>query len=674
MRGCLTGAPARIRGLLFVLLVAAMLWIPGTVGLIASRSLDHPAVAQVGLTWWSIWLSTIWLSWFACRASGRLVPRVLRRTVGAISLASRHWIAYLVAIQDYSAFFVWTLIVYITWLAFIWSHFQGPAQQLLSPASSMIAASRFLLGLSICATLLLLEKLSIQIIAYTFHQVSYASRIAECKLHIRVLTLLFEHSRRDLTQEGIELDAEMQMAQFLGSSIKSRTGMFRQFHRRADSSKPRNNALAAAAADMAVQVIALPNAAQRIVLAALGDAEQTRHLAKRLFYSFARRDKSDRLVVRFVDFAAVLGEESFSQAAWAIFDCDGNGDLLEEEMEAACLEIRTERMSVINSVRDIDSAVATLDSMFMSCFVVISLTIIAALLSVKFANLIASFGTALLGLSWLISGGAQELLTAIVFLFIKHPYDVGDLVTIVDLKADFIVEEMKLLSTIFRTMAGEYFQISNAKLASSNGIVNTRRSGPTIEKFQLEISYATTYQQLENLRAKMLLWLAEQDRDFLPGLDIQILDMKAQGSMSVSVGIRYKSNFQDHLLKAQRRNMWLCRFKQIMAELQIEGPDAKATPPWSNSKGEAAKEAVRGGVDREYCLMDKKQDYEGTLRRRRAKPKAEHQDDEKKPTTENAPQHGLYSMPRYTPAATLARSQPSNFRRGIDDYEQHMHS
>ena len=51
------------------------------------------------------------------------------------------------------------------------------------------------------------------------------------------------------------------------------------------------------------------------------------------------------------------------------------------------------------------------------------------------------------GLSWLIGASCQEVLASIIFLFIKHPYDVGDRVDID--KVGYVVKEMRLLSTIF---------------------------------------------------------------------------------------------------------------------------------------------------------------------------------------------------------------------------------
>ena len=41
------------------------------------------------------------------------------------------------------------------------------------------------------------------------------------------------------------------------------------------------------------------------------------------------------------------------------------------------------------------------------------------------------------------------MLTSIIFLFIKHPYDVGDRVTLGKDKETYTVKEIRLLSTVF---------------------------------------------------------------------------------------------------------------------------------------------------------------------------------------------------------------------------------
>lgn len=67
-----------------------------------------------------------------------------------------------------------------------------------------------------------------------------------------------------------------------------------------------------------------------------------------------------------------------------------------------------------------------------------------------------------LGLSWLIGGSLQEVLTSIIFLFIKHPFDVGDRVIIN--KETYTVKEIRLLSTVFLDSGSTLVQAPNNML------------------------------------------------------------------------------------------------------------------------------------------------------------------------------------------------------------------
>ena len=67
-----------------------------------------------------------------------------------------------------------------------------------------------------------------------------------------------------------------------------------------------------------------------------------------------------------------------------------------------------------------------------------------------------------LGLSWLIGASLQEVLSSIIFLFIKHPFDVGDRVVIN--KETYTVKEIRLLSTVFLDSTSGIVQAPNNQL------------------------------------------------------------------------------------------------------------------------------------------------------------------------------------------------------------------
>lgn len=68
----------------------------------------------------------------------------------------------------------------------------------------------------------------------------------------------------------------------------------------------------------------------------------------------------------------------------------------------------------------------------------------------SFITTLATAGTALLSLSFVFAVTTQEFLGSCIFLFVKHPYDVGDRVDIVGPeKEQLIVERISLLYTVF---------------------------------------------------------------------------------------------------------------------------------------------------------------------------------------------------------------------------------
>ena len=68
------------------------------------------------------------------------------------------------------------------------------------------------------------------------------------------------------------------------------------------------------------------------------------------------------------------------------------------------------------------------------------------------------------GLSWLIGSSLAEVLTSIIFLFVKHPYDVGDRVQID--KEQYTVKEIRLRSTILLDSRSCYVQAPNTVLST----------------------------------------------------------------------------------------------------------------------------------------------------------------------------------------------------------------
>jgi hypothetical protein len=180
-----------------------------------------------------------------------------------------------------------------------------------------------------------------------------------------------------------------------------------------------------------------------------------------------------------------------------------SASLLHLYLTAHLREIHREQLSIEHSLSDLDSAVGRLDNLFMSLYVVVAALIIAVTLVGTFFCLLSSwtkllclgsptcfvnhrdwhsgswyvisyisyfsFGKFLTrprtGLSWLIGSSLHDILTSIIFLFVRHPFDVGDKIDLGETGV-FTVKEIRLLSTILLNGHGGYVQVSNNVLAN----------------------------------------------------------------------------------------------------------------------------------------------------------------------------------------------------------------
>ncbi|KAH9040170.1 hypothetical protein EDB85DRAFT_2072323 [Lactarius pseudohatsudake] len=526
------------RWTLFILPILIIIWIPGIIALTASPTGE---IWGVRLIWWSIWLSVFWM----------ILPRLAKHTVGVVAVGSRRYIDWLGALRRYVALFAWTLTIWIAWNPLIDNRQDAKASAKSIRIIDFIG--KLLFGIYLCAALLLFEKFSIQWIAGKFHERSYAERIADQKFAVKALTTLYRNS----TELPENPDGPHDSRGDKRLAVNPRRIVKQALKGVRFAATTTTTVLGNVASEIAGSSLLQPNSPQAMVVTALESANKTKLLARRIFFSF-RKPGRDYLV--FQDISRFFPSLEVADSAFALFDRDGNGDVSLEETEQACGDFHREQLSIEHSMRDLDSAVGRLDNLLMSVYVIVAALIIAVALETQVASLITAAGTLVLGLSWLIGSSLHDVLTCIIFLFVLHPFDVGDRV---DLSKDsYTVKEIRLLSTIFLDGHGTYVQVSNIVLSNLMS-----------ESFTFDVHYSTTFEQIEKLRSLMLGFVQSERREFQPLFDIVVVDIPDQEKMTLKAEIMYKSNWQQGALKAIRRNKWVCALKMYLAEAKIFGPN-----------------------------------------------------------------------------------------------------
>ena len=119
-------------------------------------------------------------------------------------------------------------------------------------------------------------------------------------------------------------------------------------------------------------------------------------------------------------------------------------------------------------------------------------------------------------------------MTSIIFLFIKHPYDVGDRVKVDD--DTYTVKEIRLLSTIFLDGDNALVQAPNTVL-NGKFLINFRRSPEMSEPFTFDVAYDTTFEQIEALRGRMIAFLSNERRDYVAVFDVAVMGKGFAGKL-----------------------------------------------------------------------------------------------------------------------------------------------
>ncbi|KAJ9125076.1 hypothetical protein QFC22_000029 [Naganishia vaughanmartiniae] len=529
-----------------------LLWIPGIVWLAGVRD---ARVWGVNLLYWSIWLTLVWGGWWAALAVAMLLPHFIRVTLGTIVPGARAYVDIFQALIRNVAFCLWSLLIWVSFQPLLKNTFVGDTSS--TSYSDLNVFQRLIFGLFIVSLITGGEKIIIQLIAYRFHQDSYEDRIREQKLNIKSLVVLYINShdtpgRSDTLTEAIWAKEKKDPRRALKKALKGLK----------NAAQSTTTALGNVATEISGQSVLQTNSPYNRVNAALISAQKSKMLARRLYYSFKKPD-------------ADFPDRDSALIAFSIFDRDDNGDATRDEFEMATMQLHREKLALEASMRDLDGAVRRLDDILMVIVFVIACLIFATMLSSKISTFVTSASSFILGLSWLIGTTMQEILGASIFLFVKHPFDVGDRVDIDG--QSYTVANMALMSTAFRRTDGCYVWIGNDILRSKI-ISNIRRSGPISETVTFEVDFATDFKKLQELREKMLIFVHEEKRDYNPVFDVVVDDFPAQGKLVLKADIKYRSNWQEGALKVQRRNKWICALKEALKACSIYGPSDAGNP------------------------------------------------------------------------------------------------
>ncbi|USP76947.1 hypothetical protein yc1106_04221 [Curvularia clavata] len=555
-----------VRYFTYITPMVLIILIPLLVGALAFK---EATVGGVKLVWFSIWLMIVWLTLWAGRVLAKLLPWPIGLISSLFTNNSKKWRDMGKQLELPATLFFWWLAIEISFLPTMTNHHLDGNKTVKEWERDM---NKVLVSLFVGFVLNFIEKIIIQLIAISFHLRTYQDRIELNKFQIGSLTKLYKFSKEKIAMEDSEFEQNDQQprsgartpGQVLTEAQKNIKVGFNKF----------GDIAGKVAGDFTGRQVTNSGHPHQVVLQLIGTTSGAQVLARRLYRTFARPETE---TVHPEDLNNAFDSDEEATAAFSMFDKDMNGDISMEELEAVCVEIGRERKSITASLKDLDSVVSKLDDVFIFIVVIITIIVFISLISTSAAGVLTSAGSALLALSWLFSATAQEFLQSCIFVFVKHPYDVGDRVTVYgntgDLGRgdDYFVKEIALFYTEFKKMQGHIVQAPNSYL-NTLFILNHRRSGALAEAIPIIIKFGTTLEQIERLRNVLLEFVTSEKREYQTNILTELRAVQEVHWLELNVVFFYKSNWQNELLRLQRRNKFICALTMAIQECEIEGP------------------------------------------------------------------------------------------------------
>ncbi|KAM6541891.1 hypothetical protein CsatB_006338 [Cannabis sativa] len=173
----------------------------------------------------------------------------------------------------------------------------------------------------------------------------------------------------------------------------------------------------------------------------------------------------------------------------------------------------------------------------------------------------------LLAAAFMFKDTCKTIFEALVFIFVMHPFDVGDRCVIDGIP--LLVEEMNILNTVFLKLNNEKVYYPNAVL-STKPISNYYRSSDMGDTVEFSIDFNTPVEKIALLREKIKKYLEENPQTWHPIHRVVVLEIENVNKLKMALYPNHTINFQEYGERNRRRSELVMELKRIFEEIHIK--------------------------------------------------------------------------------------------------------
>lgn len=291
---------------------------------------------------------------------------------------------------------------------------------------------------------------------------------------------------------------------------------------------------------------------------------QAKEAAKKIFQNVAKLGSKH---IYLEDLMRFMREDEALKAMHLFEGTTESKGISKRALKNWAVSVFRERKALALSLNDTKTAVDELHHMLNVVVSIIILVIWLIILGVAVTHFLVIISSQLLLVVFIFGNTCKTIFESIIFLFVMHPYDVGDRCEVEGVQ--MVVEEMNILTTVFLRYDNQKIIYPNSVLATKP-ISNYYRSPDMGDAIDFCIHISTPTEKIATMKQKITRYIESKEEHWYPAPMIVTRDVEDMNRLKFSVWLTHRMNHQDMGERWVRRSLLVEEMIKVFRELNIE--------------------------------------------------------------------------------------------------------
>ncbi|KAI3882425.1 hypothetical protein MKW92_017122 [Papaver armeniacum] len=248
----------------------------------------------------------------------------------------------------------------------------------------------------------------------------------------------------------------------------------------------------------------------------------------------------------------------------AFFECTAGETVLlkKSAFRNWVVQAYTERKALAHSLNDTKTAVQQLHKLASAVVSMLIVVIFVLVMGLATSKVILVITSQLLLVGFMFQNTCKTIFEAIIFVFVMHPFDVGD-----RCKIDGVM--MNIFTTVFLKNDKEKVYYPNSVL-STKAISNFYRSSDMLDYVDFAMDSSTSMDTVTLLKEDIKKYIDGKPKYWAPKHALYVKQISTLDKLDMCLLVTHTMNYQNYLERQLRRTELIYELKKIFETLQIK--------------------------------------------------------------------------------------------------------